>query len=85
MPKNRRKNKQGRRPERNEKLFANAAEEPKEQRKDEAENETGDNGEVEGSVFAAMDDVAWETAKAEGQLGAEVEECADKHEEHAQD
>jgi hypothetical protein len=51
-------------------------EEPKEQRKAEAEDEAGDDGEIEGGVFTAVDDVAGEFTETEGEFGAEVQESA---------
>jgi len=54
--------------------------EPQKEGKSGTENEAGDDGEVEGSVLAAMDNVAGEFAEAEGELGADVEESADNYE-----
>jgi len=51
-------------------------EEPEEEGKDDADEEAGDDGKVEGGVFAAMNDVAGEAAQAEGETGAEVKESA---------
>ena len=57
--------------------------EPKEQRESGAEDEAGDDGKVEGRVFAAVDDVARETAEAQGELAAKVKESADNDQEDA--
>ncbi len=65
-------------------LAAEVGEEPEEEREGGAEEETRDDGEVEGGVFAAMDDVAGETAEAEGKFSAEVEESAGENEETAE-
>jgi len=54
------------------------SEQPEEERKTEAEEETGDDREVEGGVFAAMDDVAREAAEAQREFSAEVKQSADK-------
>ena len=59
-----------------ERLAAEVGEEPKEQRKAEAEDEAGDDGEIEGGVFTAVDDVAGEFTETEGEFGAEVQESA---------
>jgi hypothetical protein len=66
-------------------LAAEVREEPIEKRKGETENEAGDDGEIESGVLAAMDDVAGETAEAEGEFTAEIEESADEDEETAQE
>lgn len=52
-------------------------EKPEEQRNGEAENEASYDGEVEGGVFAAVDDVAGKFSETEGELSAEVENGAD--------
>ena len=59
-------------------------EEPEEQREGSAENKARDDGKVESGVFAAMDDIAGETAKTKRELAAEVKEGADKDEENAE-
>jgi hypothetical protein len=60
-------------------------EEPEEEREDSAEEEAGDDREVEGSVFAAVDDVAWKFSEAEGKFSGEVEKSADKDEKAAEE
>jgi hypothetical protein len=60
------------------------SEEPEEERKTEAEEETGDDREVEGGVFAAMDDVAGEAAEAQWEFSAEVQQSAEKDQESAE-
>lgn len=57
---------------------------PKEERKTEAEDEAGNDGEIEGGVFAAIDDVAGESPQAEGEFSAKVEESTDENEETAE-
>jgi hypothetical protein len=57
---------------------------PEEERKTEAEEEAGDDGEVEGGVFAAVDDVAGEAAEAQREFSAEVKQSADKNQEGAE-
>jgi hypothetical protein len=64
-------------------LAPEVREEPEEQAQAKAENEAGDDGEVKGSVFAAMNDVAGKAAEAKRKLAAEVEECAEKSQESA--
>jgi hypothetical protein len=54
---------------------------PKEERKSGAEYQAGDDGEIEGSVFAAMDDVAGEFSQAEREFAAEVEKSTGDDEE----
>jgi hypothetical protein len=56
-------------------------EEPKEERKTEAENEAGDDREVEGGAFAAVDDVAGEAAETPWEFSPEVKQSADKDQE----
>jgi len=51
---------------------------PEEERERGAENKAGDDWEIEGGVFAAMDDVAGKFSKAEGEFAAEVKKNADK-------
>ncbi len=59
---------------------------PEEEREGGAEEETRDDGEVEGGVFAAMDDVAGEAAEAEGEFAfaSDVKKGADRDEESAE-
>ncbi len=52
-------------------------EEPEEKRKAQAEDKARNDGKVEGSVFAAMDDVAGKAAELQRKLSAEVEKGAD--------
>jgi hypothetical protein len=66
----------GENPWRFQRLTAEVGKEPEEEGKRGAENEASDDGEIERGVFAAMDDVAGEFSKAEGEFGAEVEERA---------
>jgi hypothetical protein len=49
---------------------------PEEERKTETEGQAGDDGEIECRVFAAMDDIAREAAKTEGESCAQVQDCA---------
>jgi hypothetical protein len=56
-------------------------EEPEEEREGGAEEEAGDNGEIESGVFATVDDVAGEAAKAEGKLPAKIKKSAQNDEE----
>jgi hypothetical protein len=58
-------------------LAAELGEKPEEQREAKAEDEAGNDGEIEGGVFTAVDDVAREFTEAEGEFGAEVQESAD--------
>jgi hypothetical protein len=57
-------------------LSAEMGEKPEEERKCEAEDEAGDDGEIEGGVFAAVDDVAGKFAEAEGKFATEIEKSA---------
>ena len=57
---------------------------PEEERETEAEDKAGDDREVEGGVFAAVDGVAGETAEAQGEFSAEVKQRADKDQEGAE-
>src|SRR5712691_422268 len=59
-------------------------EEPEEDGEGGAEKEAGDDREVEGGVFAAMDDVAGEAAEAYWKFSAEVEKSAEEGEECAE-
>ena len=59
-------------------------EQPEQKRKAEAEDEAGKDGEIEGGVFTAVDDVAGEVTEAEGEFGAEVQESADQGEDGAE-
>jgi hypothetical protein len=65
-------------------LLAELSKKPEEERKTEAEKETGDDREVEGGVFAAVDDVAGEAAEAQRKFSAKVKKSADKDGESAE-
>ena len=52
------------------------SDEPEEQCIGHAEQQAGDDGKVEGGVFAAVDDVAGEATQSEGEFSTEVEKCA---------
>ncbi len=54
-------------------LAAEIGDEPQDYGEDDADHEAGDDGEVEGGVFAAVDDVAGQAAETEGETCAEVE------------
>jgi hypothetical protein len=54
---------------------------PKCERKTEAEQEACNDREVEGGVFATMDDVAGKVAETEGELSTEVQKGAQGDEE----
>ena len=60
-------------------------EEPEKQREKGAEKQAGNDGKVESSVFAAMDDVAGQSSKTKGELAAKVEENADERKQPAQE
>jgi hypothetical protein len=60
------------------------SDEPEEESEGGAEKEAGDDGEVEGGVFAAMDDVAREAAEAQREFAAEVQKSAEEDEECAE-
>lgn len=62
-------------------LAMETREEPKEKREADADEETGDDGKVEGGVVATMNDVSGEAAKTEGEPGAEEKKRAKKNEE----
>ena len=52
-------------------------EKPEKHGNGEAENEASYDGEIEGGVFAAVDDVAGKFSETEGELSAEVENGTD--------
>jgi hypothetical protein len=52
-------------------------EEPEKEGKSGAEDEAGDDGEIESGVFAAVDDVAGKFAQAEGEFAPEIKDGAD--------
>ena len=58
--------------------------EPDDQAEKDAENEASNNRKIEGGVFTAMDDVSGQTAEAEGEFAAKIEECADKKQRSAE-
>jgi len=64
---------------------AEVGEEPEKQAQADTEEQAGNDGEIKGGVFAAMDDVAREAAEAEGELGAEVENRADEDQKSAEE
>jgi hypothetical protein len=64
-------------------LAAEMREEPEDQRKSGAEDETGDDGEIKCGVFAAMDDVAGKFSQTEREFAAEIEKCAEENKETA--
>ena len=59
-------------------LAAEVREKPEEQGKCSAEDEAGDDREIEGGVFAAMDDVAGELSEAKREFATEIEESTDE-------
>jgi hypothetical protein len=59
--------------------------EPEKEREDGAEEQTGDDGEVKGSVFAAMDDVARKSSKTKREFAAKVKESANEDKQSAQE
>jgi hypothetical protein len=60
-------------------------EEPEEEREGNAEEKAGDDREIEGGVFAAVDDVSRKAAEAQREFSPEVEKSPDKDEECAED
>jgi hypothetical protein len=68
----------------NKKLAAEMGEEPEEQRKPKAEEEAGDDREIESGVLAAVEDIAGNAAKTQRKSSTEVEKCADEDEEPSQ-
>jgi len=58
---------------------------PEEERDGGAEEEAGDDREVEAGVFAAVNDVAGKFSKAEGEFSAEIEKSADEDEKTAEE
>jgi hypothetical protein len=59
--------------------------EPEKEAQRNADDETGDDGKVEGGVVAAMDDVARKAAKTEGEFAAEKEKCANEEQDSSED
>jgi len=66
-------------------LAAKMGEEPEEERKAETQNEASDDGKIKRGVFAAVDDVAWESSQAERKLSTEVKKSTYDHEEAAEE
>jgi len=58
--------------------------EPQEERKRDAEEQTGGDGKVKSGVFAAMNDVAGQFSEAKGKFAAEIEESTDENQEAAE-
>ena len=59
-------------------------EEPEKKRKAKAEDDAGDDGKIEGGVFAAMDDVAGEASETERKSRTEIKKCAEEDEQAAE-
>ena len=57
---------------------------PEEEREAKAEDETGDDGEIESGVFAPMDDVAGEVAETPWEFSAEIKYRANGEEQGAE-
>jgi hypothetical protein len=66
-------------------LATEIGDEPKKKRQGCAYDDAGDDREIKGSPFAAMDDVAGEMAKAEWKLATKKEECTNKDQHSPQD
>jgi hypothetical protein len=64
---------------------AKVGDEPEEERNAKAEDKAGDDREVKGGVFAAVDDIAGKFSQAEGQFFAGVEKSANEGEEAAEE
>jgi hypothetical protein len=64
---------------------AEMGDEPEEESEANAEGDGGCDREVERGVFAAVDDVAGETAEAEREFVGEIEECAGCDEDGSED
>lgn len=64
---------------------AEVGEEPNEEGKSDAEDETGDDGKIERGVFAVVDDVAGKPAETKRKFAAEIKQRADDGEERSQD
>jgi len=56
-----------------------AGEEPEQQRTEEAEQKTSDDGEVDRRVFVVPDDVAWEPAEAYMEPAEQQDQRAQQH------
>lgn len=61
------------------------AEQPEKKRKNRAEDETGDDGEIKSRVFAAMDNVAGKFSQTKREFATEIEKCANENEEAAEE
>lgn len=57
-------------------LAAEVGDKPEEERERGAEEKAGDDGEVERGVFAAVNDVAGQSAQAEGELVPEIKKTS---------
>jgi hypothetical protein len=66
-------------------LATKVGEEPENERKAETENEASDDGEIEGCVFATVDNVARKFSNTERNFSAEIEKSADDREEAAKE
>ena len=64
---------------------AEVREEPEEEREREAQNEAGDDREIESGVLATIDKVTGEAAKTEGEFAAEVKKRTNDDEEPSED
>jgi hypothetical protein len=64
---------------------AELIDDPENQAEKDADDDAGDQREVEGGALAAMDDVAGQAAEAKGKFGPEIEEGADNDEKGAED
>jgi hypothetical protein len=64
-------------------LAAEVREEPEDERKDKAEEKASHDGEIEGGVFAAVDDVAGKSSEAEREFAAEEQKRTHDDEEAA--
>lgn len=60
-------------------------EEPEEQRECDAEDKASDDGEVERGVFSAVDDIAREATKPEGEFSPEIEKRANDDQQAAEE
>jgi hypothetical protein len=65
-------------------LFSKASDEPEDQRQQNAQHDGGDDGEVEGGVLAAIDDVAGEASDGEVEASAEQKQQTEEDEEAAE-
>lgn len=66
-------------------LAAEVGDEPKKERKHDAEEQASDDGEVESGVFALMDDVTGEFSDAEGKPVPEIEKDADQNKKRSEE